>query len=275
MDRNNCSFTSPSRSCRTPSFYTSANLVPSPPSFLKKQLSTYISVPYSILLAKHSLSDLNRMKAIHWIGKVVIEQGQKLSTFFQAVSIIDRFLLVSKNQDPKRFGSFTIVSLILASKIEEKRPLSCRNFSMGLDELIERELEVTKALNFKIKSITPDQLLFCAIEHFREIDNESISFIKRTSTSLLVISTYNLKILSILNTKTLVACCIAISLKILLSYRPEESKYIHYLKELPFIMQVNVEEIEKHQDFLREEVVNFTLETQFSNTNDELVKLAV
>lgn len=118
-------------------------------------------------LGNHDVSGRLRSKMVDWMIEVLSIYEHHHESYFLAVSIFDHYMTktnrILTNEDVHITGA---IAMFLASKHEEIKPLYMRSMinkvchkAFTKDQLIAKELEVCRALNFRITHVTPFNFL--------------------------------------------------------------------------------------------------------------------
>lgn len=212
----------------------------------KKEIDTYTyfknchnkikELKYKNQTVEHEINKKYRAKMIDWMMDVLNIFQQNEMTFYRSVDILDTFYTVTKVRQTKHDLHLNgMVSLFIASKIEQTKHIKLDDLisligknKFSKEEILAKEYEITKTLNFKLKEHTLIDLLHCSIqalnieeEEIKETINKIIGFVSK----IFIFSSDTMK----KNTMSEVSTnCLIISLK--LSAKLHSFPYKTYVK---------------------------------------------
>lgn len=134
--------------------------------------------PLAVIESQDITGD-DREALVEWLDRIHYKAQLSTSTLYCAVGIFDRFCCL-KYIDPDLIKIYGAACLIIASKIEDNRPLSIRlliKAAKGIfrpDDIKQAELDVTNAVQFDFSFPTPLFFFYYFIRFADQTQEESI-----------------------------------------------------------------------------------------------------
>ena len=153
-------------------------------------------------LEKHNITEEYRGKMVDWMSEVLHTFKCSDQTFFLAVNIMDRYFKnVTRVIETSELHLTGIVSMFIASKYEDVVPLLMKTIlnkighnKFPLEVIQNKELDILKALSFKIGCPTVKELLDRIFEEIKGLHIVTDDF-KQLSMYVAKLATHDYKLM--------------------------------------------------------------------------------
>lgn len=123
-------------------------------------------------LSSHNITEKMRTRMVDWMIEVLTNYHCEENTFFEAVNIMDRYFgSVKKKLQPEELHLIGVTSMFMASKYHDIYPLRIKTVQekiahgkLSSEEIIEKEEEIEKLLNYSIGKPSIWDFINCFIE---------------------------------------------------------------------------------------------------------------
>jgi len=127
---------------------------------------------------EHMIQDRHRQILIEWLIEVATEERYRRTTFYLAISILDRYLFHAKDVQRSHLQTIGTAALLLAAKLEEVVPpdiwklVDFGDGAVEITHLVKVEATILHILKWKINSVTPLQFLLFYLQSPSLISNK-------------------------------------------------------------------------------------------------------
>lgn len=134
---------------------------------LRKEINKIreFGITYTDILERHEgLNYYMRAKLMDWVREAGSELGLRRETIHHSITLIDDFLLKTKNFDKSKLQLLALASMLISSKIEEIQSPSTKNFSYMSNnafstlEIQKMEMKVCRVLEWKLTFVSLNSL---------------------------------------------------------------------------------------------------------------------